>query len=199
MVTLPPQLLCAIAAQDTPRRASAAEQAPQPGALAVPDLPRRAQVDLVETASAETAWVEMAPVEIAPVEIAPVEIALPEVASLEAASLEVASLQTASPEAAPPQAVSTQPAQDEGARPCELPRRERPGARGDEPRPSEAAAPSDPQPEPQPRQAAARRAFADDLSAFSQGIQDALAARGITGSLVSAMFNAAPSEEGPQS
>ena len=29
-------------------------------------------------------------------------------------------------------------------------------------------------------QAVARRIFADDLSAFSQGIQDALAARGIT-------------------
>ena len=56
-----------------------------------------------------------------------------------------------------------------------------------------------PQPQPQPQQAAARRAFADDLSAFSQGIQDALAARGITGSLVSAMFNGTPIEEGAQS
>jgi hypothetical protein len=55
------------------------------------------------------------------------------------------------------------------------------------------------QPQPQPQQAAARRAFADDLSAFSQGIQDALAARGITGSLVSAMFNGTPIEEGAQS
>jgi hypothetical protein len=67
----------------------------------------------------------------------------------------------------------------------------------DQPSPAEAAASS--QPQPQPQQAAARRAFADDLSAFSQGIQDALAARGITGSLVSAMFNGAPIEEGPQS
>ena len=73
--------------------------------------------------------------------------------------------------------------------------------RGDEPRPADAAAPSQPQPQPQPQSqpAAARRAFADDLSAFSQGIQDALAARGITGSLVSAMFNGATIEEGGQS
>jgi hypothetical protein len=92
------------------------------------------------------------------------------------------------PEAASPELALTE---------SELPRREPLSARGDEPRPAEAAAPS--QPQPQPQQAAARRAFADDLSAFSQGIQDALAARGITGSLVSAMFNGAPTKEGAQS
>ena len=96
-------------------------------------------------------------------------------------------------EVVPPEAVSTEPGPDQEARHSELPRRERPSARGDEPRPAEAVASS------QPQQAAARRAFADDLSAFSQGIQDALAARGITGSLVSAMFNGAPIEEGAQS
>jgi hypothetical protein len=95
--------------------------------------------------------------------------------------------------------VSTEPHQDQEPRPSELPRREPTSARGDEPRPAEAVAPTQPQPQPQQQQAAARRAFADDLSAFSQGIQDALAARGITGSLVSAMFNGAPIEEGPQS
>jgi hypothetical protein len=38
-------------------------------------------------------------------------------------------------------------------------------------------------------------AFADELSAFSQGIEDALAARGITGGLVSATSDGAAIEE----
>jgi hypothetical protein len=84
---------------------------------------------------------------------------------------------------------------DQAAPPSELPRRERPSLRADEPKQAATA----PQPQPQPHQAAARRAFADDLSAFSQGIQDALAARGITGGLVSALFDGAPIEEGAQS
>ena len=73
--------------------------------------------------------------------------------------------------------------------PCELPRREPVSLRADELRPPEAAQPQ-PQPQPQPaQQAAPRQAFANDLSAFSQGIQEALAARGITGGLVSALFD----------
>jgi hypothetical protein len=179
MVTVPPQLLCAITAQDTPHRTAAAEpSAPWPTATAAPDLPRR----------------EQAPPTLAPpTQLLPAQAASPEAALPEAASPQVAPAEVVPPEVVAPEAVSTEPDQDQDARPSELPRREPLGARGDEPRLPEAAAPA------QPQQAAARRAFADDLSAFSQGIQDALAARGITGSVVSAMFNGAPIEEGPQS
>ena len=48
------------------------------------------------------------------------------------------------------------------------------------------------------QQAAARRAFADELGAFSRGIHDALAARGITGGVVRATTDSAPIEEGAQ-
>ena len=270
MVTVPPQLLCAITAQDTPHRTAAAEpSAPRPAATAVPDLPRRERADLMETAtasalaaspeatSAQAPPTQAPPIQAPPIQAPPIQApppqavspaaALPEAVSPAAAPLEAASPAAALPEAAspaaalpeavspaaapleavspvaalpeaaspevvtsavmatevvatevvPPEAVSTEPDQDQEARPSELPRREPPSARGDEPRPAEAVAPS--QPQPQPQQAAARRAFADDLSAFSQGIQDALAARGITGSLVSAMFNGAPTKEGAQS
>ena len=251
MVTLPPQLLCAIAAQDAPHRTAAAEpSAPSAAATEVPDLPRRERADLMETASAQAASPEafsaQVPLQAGPPQVAlpeallPVAV-LPEVARPAAVLADVVAPATALPEAAPPvaslpdaappvvalpdavppvvalpdaappglvppevapsEAVSAEPNQDD-ARPGKLPRRDRPGTRGDEPKPAEAAVPSQqpqPQPQQQPRQAAARRAFADDLSAFSQGIQDALAARGITGSLVSAMFNGAPTEEGPQS
>jgi hypothetical protein len=189
MVTLPPQLLCAIAAEDSPHRTAAAEpSAPWPAATAVPDPPQAPPTQpappmaaLPEAASSVAALPEAAsPVAALPEAASPVA-ALPEAASPVAALTEVV-----------PEAVSTEPGLLQEARPSELPRREPPSARGDEPRPTEADAPS----QPQPQQAAARRAFADDLSAFSQGIQDALAARGITGSLVSAMFNGAPIEEG---
>jgi hypothetical protein len=268
MVTLPPQLLCAIAAQDTPPGPAAAEPAaPPPAATEVPDLPGRGLADLMAIASmqAESALmasseataeqappvqappVQAAPVQAAPVQAAPVQAAPPEAASIESAPVGAASVEAASIEAAPlvialpevpplvvalpeaapieaappvaappavvpPQAMSAEPDQGQDAPPRKLPRRERPSMRRDEPRPAEAAAaPPQPQPQPQPKPqpqpqpqpqsqpAAARQAFADDLSAFSQGIQDALAARGITGSLVSAMFNGATIEEGAQS
>ena len=90
---------------------------------------------------------------------------------------------------------SAEPEQD-GCR-SELPRREPASLRGGEPRPAEAATPS------QLQQATAGCAFADDLSAFSQGIQNALAARGITdritGGLVCATSDSASIVEGPQS
>jgi Histidine kinase-, DNA gyrase B-, and HSP90-like ATPase len=223
MVTVPPQLLCAIEAQEMPHRTAAAEpSAPRPAATAAPDLPRRERADLMETASVETPSVETPSVETTsahaaspeatsaqapptqapPAQVLPAQAAwpapaLPEAASPVAALPEAASPEVAPTEVVPPEAVSAEPVQDQEARPSELPRREPPSARGDEPRPAEAVAPS--QPQPQPQQAAARRAFADDLSAFSRGIQDALAARGITGSVVSAMFNGAPIEEGAQS
>jgi hypothetical protein len=209
MVTVPPQLLCAITAQDTPHRTAAAEpSAPWPTATAAPDLPRREQAPPTlapptqllpaQAASPEAALPEAASPLVALPEAASPVPALPEAASPaaalpEAASPQVAPAEVVPPEVVAPEAVSTEPDQDQDARPSELPRREPLGARGDEPRLPEAAAPA------QPQQAAARRAFADDLSAFSQGIQDALAARGITGSVVSAMFNGAPIEEGPQS
>jgi Histidine kinase-, DNA gyrase B-, and HSP90-like ATPase len=215
MVTLPPQLLCAIATQETPHRTAAADpSAPSP---ATPDLPRRERVDLMETASVATASPQATSAQVPPVQAASPEAPLPEAALLEAAPPvialgaaappviafreavpPVAVLPAAAPpEIGPPEAVSAEPGQDLDARPRTLPRRGRPSMRGDEPRPAEAAAP--PQPQPQPQQASPRQAFADDLSAFSQGIQDALAARGITGSLVSAMFNGAPIEEGAKS
>ena len=81
---------------------------------------------------------------------------------------------------------------DQDVRPCELPRREPASRRADQPRPAEAATAS-----PQ-QQAAARRAFADELGAFSRGIHDALAARGITGGVVRATTDNAPIEEGAQ-
>jgi hypothetical protein len=224
MVTIPPQLLCAIADQDPPRRTAAAESsAPWSAATAIADLPGRERADLMETASVETAsaraaWREatsaqapppqaapaqVLPTQVLPTQALPVQSRSPE-AALPEAPLPVAALpEPPSPEAALPEAASPVAALPEAASPelalteSELPRREPLSARGDEPRPAEAAAPS--QPQPQPQQAAARRAFADDLSAFSQGIQDALAARGITGSLVSAMFNGAPTKEGAQS
>ena len=123
--------------------------------------------------------------------------------SVPAASTPAAPAETTSrgacPEAVSPDALSAQPydrdtePHDEDARPRELPRREPASLRGDEPRPAEEAPP----PTSRPPQAAARRAFADELSAFSHGIQDALAARGITGGLVSATSDSTAIEEAP--
>jgi Histidine kinase-, DNA gyrase B-, and HSP90-like ATPase len=233
MVTLPPQLLCAIPAQDPPRRAPAAgRSAPQAATSAVPDLPRREPTGLAEAASVDATTAQPAPPQAAPADAAPSEPvspeavslvtvlpetvsvvtvspetasqqpALPETASLVTVSPETASQQPALPQAVSAEAVSAEPEQD--APPIELPRRERPGLPADASRPGEVAVPPQPQPQPQPQppqppQAAARRAFADDLSLFSQGIQEALAARGITGGLVSAMFEGAAIEEGAHS
>ena len=65
------------------------------------------------------------------------------------------------------------PDRDQPTRPpSELPRRERASLRGDQPRPK----PQEPAPVPTPQQqAAARRAFADELNAFSLGTAGALA------------------------
>jgi Histidine kinase-, DNA gyrase B-, and HSP90-like ATPase len=228
MVTLPPQLLCAIPAQDPPRRAPAAgRSAPPAAASAVPDLPRRERTGLAEAVSVDAPPSQALPPQAAPADAAPsepvspepvlpetvsleavspgamlpetvsLEAVLPETVSQEAVLPEAVAPEPASQESAPPEAVSAEPDQD--SPPIELPRRGRPRRRADASRPAEVAAPPQPQPQPQPKQAAARRAFADDLSLFSQGIQDALAARGITGGLVSAMFDGAAIEEGAQS
>jgi hypothetical protein len=121
--------------------------------------------------------------------------------SPEAESSEPVSAQVVASEPVPsapvsPESVAAEAEQDPP--PCELPRREPVGLRVDERKPAEAAAPPA-QPQPQPQQAAARLAFANDLSAFSQGIQEALAARGITGGLVSALFDGPVIKEGAQS
>jgi hypothetical protein len=215
MVTLPPQLLCAIPAQDTPRRPAAAERsAPEATAAgAAPDLPRRERTGLVEAASSQPALpeaisAEPASAERAPAEPAPSEPMSTEPMSTEPMSTEPMSTEPMSPEAASPAAESPQPASPEAepsepvppqaaaadAPACELPHREPVGLPIDERKPAEAAAP----PPPQPKQAAARLAFANDLSAFSQGIQEALAARGITGGLVSALFDGPVIKEGAQ-
>ena len=258
MVTLPPQLLCAIPAQNAPHRPAAADwSAPEAtAAAAAPDLPRRERTGLLEVASAQSALPDAAPLDAAPLglpspraplglpspdtaqrELTSPEAGLPEPVSPEATSPEPASGEPVSPEAtstgpvspeavsseaesaepvaaeaAPaepvsPQVVASEPVPsaptspeptsaepEQDPPPCELPRREPVGLRVDERRPAEAAAPP-----PQPQQAAARLAFANDLSAFSQGIQEALAARGITGGLVSALFDGPVIKEGVQS
>ena len=259
MVTLPPQLICAIPAQDTPHRPAAADwSAPDAtAASAAPDLPRRERTAPVEAALAlpalpDAALLGLTPPGAAPLgltspDAAPRELTSPEAGLPEQVSPEVTSLgpvsaepvspepispgpvspeaispPTVSPEAeslepvsaeavpseavspplvasepvpsapASPESVSAEADQDPPA--YELPRREPVGLRVDERRPAEAAAPP-----PQPQQAAARVAFANDLSAFSEGIQEALAARGITGGLVSALFDGPVIKEGAQS
>ncbi len=269
MVTLPPQLLCAIPAQETPHRPAAAElPAPEPtAATAAPDLPRRDRTALVEAASALPAPPDAAPLgltspDTAPRELTSPEAGLPELISPEPVSPEAISPRPVSPEAISPEAESSGPVSaevispeaessvpvspeavspeaessgpvsaeavspqvvasepvpsasaspesvaaeaDQDPPPCELPRREPVSLRVDERRPAEAAPPAPhphphPHPQPQPQQAAARLAFANDLSAFSQGIQQALAARGITGGLVSALFDGPVIKEGAQS
>jgi histidine kinase/DNA gyrase B/HSP90-like ATPase len=236
MVTLPPQLLCAIPVHDAPRRtANVGRSAPQAAASAVPDLPRRERTGLAEAASADARSAQTAPPDAAPrepasAEPASTELVLPEAVSAalvlpeavsaepvlpefvlpEALRQEPVSAEPALPETLPREPVSQEPAPpdpvspeavtaepDQDARPIEMPRRKRSSRRVDESRPAEVA--THPQPQPQPQRAAARTAFADDLSAFSQGIQEALAARGITGGLVSALFEGAAIEEGAQS
>jgi hypothetical protein len=259
MVTLPPQLLCAIPAQGTPHRPAAADWAAPPAtaASAAPDLPRRERTALVEPASPQPALPDAAPPDATPLgltapdsaprELTPPQAGPPEPVSPKAispgsvsaepvspeaispgpVSPEAISPEATSPEAVSPEAESPEPASaealpsepvspqvvaservrsataspesvaaeaDQDPPPCELPRREPAGLRVDERKPAEAAAPP-----PQPQQAAARLAFANDLSAFSQGIQEALAARGITGGLVSALFDGPVIKEGAQS
>jgi hypothetical protein len=259
MVTLPPQLLCAIPAQNTPHRPAAAERsapeaipaqdtphrpaaadrsAPEAtAASAVPDLPRRERTALAEAALAlpalpesvlpESVLPEPASLEaITPGPMSPEAISQDAAVSPEAVSAEAESSEPVSAEAVPsepgsPQVVASEPVSpqvvasetvpsapaspesvaaeaDQDPPPCELPRREPVGLRVDERTPAEAAAPP-PQPQPQPQQATARTAFANDLSAFSEGIQEALAARGITGGLVSALFDGPVIKEGVQS
>jgi hypothetical protein len=193
MVTIPPQLLCAIPAHDPPRPPAAAVPAPRTfEASEVPELPRREPPGPAEAASAEVVSVAAASAESASAESVPV---LASVMSPQAALPQAALPEVVMAEAVLPEAATAEP--DRSAYPGELPRREPASPRGGERRPFEAAAPMPLQ------QAAARQAFADDLSAFSQGIQDALAARGITGpitgGLVRVTSDSAAIEEGAQS
>jgi hypothetical protein len=191
MVMLPAQLLCAIPAQDAPRRAAADERPAPQASSPVPEMPRRERTDPTAAVSEPSATAEIAPLPTPALEPPqPLSLEAP-VASGALPQAPAAEAMSPTPTAVP--AELTEP--DQAAPPSELPRRERPSLRADEPKQAATA----PQPQPQPHQAAARRAFADDLSAFSQGIQDALAARGITGGLVSALFDGAPIEEGAQS
>ncbi len=213
MVTLPPQLLCAIPAQDTPHRPAAAElPAPEAdsgnrGSRSAPpraDGPGAAVLGRGDsdaggaaggcpaggrTAGARTAGgcaaggripaggAARPPVPVS-AEISPLvparRLAGGRVAG---GGIGGGGPRRASLRAAPPR--TGQPA-----------RRRAEASRG---------RPPPPQPQPQPQQAAARLAFANDLSAFSQGIQQALAARGITGGLVSALFDGPVIKEGAQS
>ena len=182
-----------------------------------------AQPALPDAALLDAPPLGLTPPDAAPRELTSPQAGLPEPALPEAISAGPASAEPMSPEAessepvsaeaepsepVPPQALESEPvpsapaspesAAAEAAQdppPRKLPRREPVGPRIDERKPAEAAAP----PPPQPQQAAARLAFANDLSAFSQGIQEALAARGITGGLVSALFDGPVIKEGVQS
>jgi Histidine kinase-, DNA gyrase B-, and HSP90-like ATPase len=207
MVTLPPQLLCAIPAEDPPGQPAAAGSAvtgraawptetgwaawsaePQAAApSAVPDPPHRERTSLAEPASPEMVSPEMVSAEPLSREMVSTELVSTEAVSTEAVSTELVPAEAVSTELVPAEAVSTElvraepvstelvPAEPDHDRlPVPLPRREPASLRSDKPRPVEAAAPVPAE------EAAARRIFADDLSAFSQGIQDALAARGIT-------------------
>jgi hypothetical protein len=187
MVTLPPQLLCAIPVEDQPRRSKAAESAaagpaatgpaawptetawaawsaePQAAApSAVPDPPHPESTTLAEPLVQEMPSPEMGPADTVPTDMVPTDMVPTDMVPTEMVS---------------PGTVSTElvPAEPEQDRlPVPLPRREPASLRVDKPSPAEAA-------EPMPaEQAAARRVFADELNAFSQGVQDALAARGIT-------------------
>ncbi len=110
-----------------------AEQAPP---LQAPPL----QAASIEAASIEAASIEAAPPVIALPEVPPLVIALPEVPPLVIALPEAAPPVAAPPAVVPHQAVSAEPEQDQDAPARELPRRERPSMRRDEPRPAEAAA-----------------------------------------------------------
>jgi hypothetical protein len=187
MVTLPPQLLCAIPADDPPAQPAAAGSAvtgpaawptetgwaawsaePQAAApSAVPDPPHPERTSLSELASPEPVSPELVSAELVSRELVSAEPVSTELVSAETVSTELVPAETVSTEL-----VSAEP--DHDRLPVPLPRRGPASLRGDKPRPVEAAAPVPAE------QAAARRIFADDLSAFSQGIQDALAARGIT-------------------
>jgi hypothetical protein len=209
MVTLPPQLLCAIPAEDPPPQCSSARSAAARSAAAgpaawpaqatgpaetqaavpraVPDpsyhertgRPEPASSEAVspEMVSAEPVSREMVSAEPVSREMVSAEPVSREMVSAEPVSREMVAAQSVSTELVPAQSVSTElvPAEPDHDRlPVPLPRREPASRQGDKPSPAEAVAPVPAE------QAAARRIFADDLSAFSQGIQDALAARGIT-------------------
>ena len=197
MVILPPQLLCAIPAEATPPPAAPDEQAvPQ----AVPAEAGTALAVLPEPVLPAV----ISPEAEAPVAVLP-EAVLPAVVSLQAEAPAAALSEAVAPAAVAPAGLSPEvvapepvtplaaaPEPDADVRPYELPRREPASRRADQPRPAEAATASP------LRQADARRAFADELGAFSRGIHDALAARGITGGVVRATTDSSPIEEGAQ-
>jgi Histidine kinase-, DNA gyrase B-, and HSP90-like ATPase len=194
MVTLPPQLLCAIPAEDPPRRPAAARPAAAGSAAAgpaawpaqatgpaqtqaaapsaVPDPPHRERTGRSEPVSPERVPAEPASREMVSAEPVSTELVPAELVPAELVSTELVPAELVSTELVPAELVPAEP--DHDRLPVPLPRREPASLRGDKPRPAEAVAPV------AGEQAAARRIFADDLSAFSQGIQDALAARGIT-------------------
>ena len=194
MVTLPPQLLCAIPAEEPPPQCSSSRSAAARSAAAGPAAPGPAAWPAQATGPAETQAAvpravpdpsyhertgrsEPASSEAVSPEMVSAEPVSREMVSAEPVSREMVAAQSVSTELVPAQSVSTElvPAEPDHDRlPVPLPRREPASRRGDKPSPAEAVAPVPAE------QAAARRIFADDLSAFSQGIQDALAARGIT-------------------
>ena len=111
MVTLPPRLLCAIAAQGTPPGPAAAEpSAPPPAATEVPDLPSRGLADLMQIASMQAESALMASPEATAEQAPPLQAVPPEAASIEAASIEAASIEGASIEGASIEAASIEAA-----------------------------------------------------------------------------------------
>jgi hypothetical protein len=175
MVTLPPQLLCAIPVDDQPRRSAAAESAAA-GPAAWPTETAwaawSAEPQADRTTLAETLVQEMPSPEMVSASMVPTDMVPTDMVPIDMEPAGMAPAEMVSPETVSTELVPVEPEPDR--LPVPLPRREPASLRVDKPRPAEAAAPMPAE------QAAARRIFADDLSAFSQGIQDALAARGIT-------------------
>ncbi len=91
MVTLPPQLLCAIPAQDTPREPAADGLfTPEAAASAAADLPRHERTGPVQPSSVEATVMQAVPPQAALPEAQLPAAALPEAAPPAAASLPVA-------------------------------------------------------------------------------------------------------------
>ena len=197
MVTVPPQLVCAIPVHDARRTAPA--EPPRPEGI-IPEVvypdPAALRPLAPEPATPETVVLPVMPMPemagYAPAaEMAAPEMAAPELAVPAMAAPETTPPETAAPYVATPDAQALAIAEPPSV---PLPRREPVALRVRPPKPAELAVPSASQPRPQ--QAASRYAFADDLSAFSEGIREALAARGITDGLVSAMFDGPTTQEG---
>jgi hypothetical protein len=180
MVTLPPHLLSEIPAEDTPPPPeSASRSKAQPSAQSagrpspVADMPRRqrhrpaAEPQLSAAPGPRAPVTQVSDLQVSGPLISDPQTADPLISDPQTAEQQTAEQQTAEQQTAEQQTAEQQTAEQQTAeqQAPELPRREPGSLRGGEPRPAEAAA----VPLTQRQQEAARRAFADDLSAFAAG------------------------------